>query len=340
MIRKRVCLNSLWIVAVTFLMTACGLQHEWVFDGQSVPGVHSRGLYVKDSTIIITGSKGVFSTYNFQGEQLSLDSVPEVQDFRDVMMFNDGSMSLMEGSNNSHMVHVNPKGGKKIVYRRSATFIDGMDFWDDQNGIAYGDPWNLHFYLLRTTNSGQKWLTLSRSEIERPKRGEAGLAASGTGIQCIGDSIAIFGTGCVDTPRVFITADRGDSWNFYHTPMKGGETGGIYSLFFWTENDGVIIGGDYRTPEARDSICYRTSDQGKTWTDASKGLGGYCSTVQGREDGALLIASGRVGTYYSLDQGKKWKKLTDKKFYSCFVTDTHVVFSGKDGAFAIMAYEL
>lgn len=340
MILKQVCSNKYVALLSLFFLTSCGLQHEWVFQGQSVPGVHSRGLQVKDSTIIVTGSQGVFSTYNFRGEQLSLDSVPEVKDFRDVKMFEDGSISLMEGSNNSHMVYVNPEGEKKIVYRRSATFIDGMDFWDDQNGIAYGDPWNLRFYLLRTNNGGQKWLTLSRTEIDSPKRGEAGFAASGTGIQCIGDSMAVFGTGGVDTARFFVTKDRGDNWEFHTTPMKGGETGGIYSLFFWTENDGIIIGGDYRTPNDKDSICYRTSDQGQSWVDASKGLGGYCSTIQGRQDGALLIASGRVGTYYSLNQGKKWKKLTDKKYYSCFVTNTHVIFSGKDGAFAIMTYDL
>ncbi|MCG8576178.1 MAG: hypothetical protein MI810_14910 [Flavobacteriales bacterium] len=323
-----------------FFISCKGLKYNSVYKGYSVEGVHSRGLWAKDSTIVVSGARGHYSVYNLKGEQLMLDSMAQIVDFRDVAMFEDGSIALVDGSNNSSFVYVNPDGKKKQVYKRSATFVDGFDFWDDKNGIAYGDPFNSRFYILTTENGGSKWRYKSRAKIDLPEKEEAGFAASGTGIQCTGDSAAVFGTGGCTTPRIFITYNRGDSWEGKSTPMTGGKTSGIYSLYFWSETEGVIIGGDYLQPEKNDSICFYTSDAGDNWTNISDGLGGYCSTIQGRSDGQLLVASGRVGTYYSLDKGKKWKLLSEDKYYSCQITDTHIVFSGKNGVLEIIEYQL
>ena len=39
----------------------------------------------------------------------------------------------------------------------SLAFFDGMDFWNDKEGIIYGDPIKGSMLLLQTMDSGNTW---------------------------------------------------------------------------------------------------------------------------------------------------------------------------------------
>ena len=333
--------KKVYAALVIIVLSSCGnIKHETVFEGYSSQGVHCRGLQIANNQIVVSGERGVISVFDLEGNALERDMIEGVEDFRDVMVFGDSSMLLLNSSNNAKIVLRRPGIPQKTVYTQSGAFLDGMDFWDEQNGMVYGDPVRNGFLVLKTTNGGLTWSHLSPGIFPQPEGEEAGFAASGTGIDCIGDSTVYFGTGMCEHPRLLVSNDRGESWEERSTPMKGGDSYGIYSLYFWSRNKGMIIGGSYVYDEDKDSICFYTADGGKTWIDRSGGLGGYCSTVQGRSDGKLLVASGRTATYYSRNQGKTWKLLTDKKYYACAVSDTHIVLSGKDGVFRIIRYKL
>ncbi len=326
-------------LSIASINLACKrLKTEVVFDGYAVEGAHSRGIYIRENKLVVTGVKGVFTVFDLKGTILEQDSIPSMDDFRDVVLFADSTMLLLNSSNHSRMVLRIPGRTEKMAYTREDVFLDGVDFWDEKNGMAYGDPTRGQFFLLRTKNGGSGWVFQDGIDLPAPAKGEAGFAASGTGIDCVGDSTVYFGTGMCDSPRVFVSHDRGINWETRYTPMKGGEAFGIYSLSFWNPTEGIIIGGSYLDVEVNDSICWYTPDGGISWIDRSRGLGGYCSTVQGRADGKLLIASGKTGTYYSFDKGDHWKILTPDPFYASVLTDTHIAFCGKDGVVRIYTY--
>ena len=130
------------------------------------------------------------------------------------------------------------------------------------------------------------------------------------------------------------------SWTVKNTPIKSGDSYGIYSMYFWSEKEGVIIGGSYLTPDDTEKLCFYTSDGGDTWQERSAGLGGYTSCVHGSKDGGLLIATGRIATYYSLNKGESWELLLKNTFYSVRVGDDKLFFSGKEGVVSVYKYQL
>ena len=64
--------------------------------------------------------------------------------------------------------------------------------------------------------------------------------------------------------RVFHSADRGQSWQVYETPMvHGPDSAGIFSIAFRDATHGVIAGGDYKRPKDDGPNLAFTEDGGK-----------------------------------------------------------------------------
>ncbi len=170
---------------------------------------------------------------------------------------------------------------------------------------------------------------------------EGGFAASGSSIQAIGERTVYFGAGLGAEARLFCSNDRGYNWVAKSTPMKSGEGSyGIYSMFFLSEDEGFIIGGSYEDSTYNTDICHYTKNAGNSWKSRSNGLLGYCSCIHGRADGKLLVATGKMGTFYSVDKGKNWQVLSEKPFYTCHVTNETVVLSGRNGVLTFIDYTL
>jgi photosystem II stability/assembly factor-like uncharacterized protein len=180
-------------------------------------------------------------------------------------------------------------------------------------------------------DSCNTWQSLDYNLVPIALDKEAGFAASGTGISTIGENKVIIGTGGAKVSRLYISIDQGLNWITKSTPMKSGDSYGIYSMYFWNELEGLIIGGSYLYPEDKDSICFYTADGGDTWSDRSEGLGGYSSGIHGNEDGSIIVATGRNGVYYTLNKGLNWNLLTSEKFYSARVFGYRLYLSGKNG---------
>ena len=184
------------------------------------------------------------------------------------------------------------------------------------------------------------WENINPDKIPEALPNEAGFAASGTGIQCVGESTVFIGTGACDTARIYRSFNKGKTWDVVNTPMQNGESFAIYAMYFLSEKEGVIIGGTYLEKEHNKKICFYTSDSGDSWSDRREGLAGYCSGIHGNKDASLIVATGRMGTFYTLDKGITWELLMDRNYYSVHVTASHILFTGKDGAFESIAYSL
>lgn len=304
-------------------------------------GEHARALTIIDGLVITGGKNGYFSVHSLDTNLMPdpfIEQIPDMEDFRDVHVNESGISYFLNSGTDGKIFVVIRSGQRQEVLNVEGVFLDGLDFWDYAEGIVFGDPVNDQFYLASTVDMGRTWQMVAKSNLPKSLPNEAAFAASGTAIQTVGDSTVYFGTGGADVVRLFCSHDRGQKWVAKETPMKGGDSYGIYSVFFWAENEGVIIGGSYKDSTYNKDICHYTDDSGDTWQSRSKGLLGYCSCVHGTPDGSLLVATGRVGTFYSLDKGKSWKILTKSPYYSCRVSGTHIALLGRDGALEVLEY--
>jgi len=209
---------------------------------------------------------------------------------------------------------------------RPEVFFNCMDFADDQRGYAVGDPINGRFLFIETLDGGKNWAPLSAPSRPKPDDGEAQFAASGTCLQASDENVWI-GTGG-SRARVFRSPDRGRNWEAASTTLQhGAASKGVFGLLFWTDRDGIVVGGDYtREADPTDGLAV-TTDGGASWsTGGSTTVGGFRSAVvRSQRDGfAALVAVGPSGSDLSLDDGRTWTPIEGPGF--------HVVSIAPDGA--------
>ena len=225
------------------------------------------------------------------------------------------------------------QGGSLQYYEaHEKAFYDALDFWNDKEGIAIGDPTDDCMSIIITRDGGNSWTKLSCDVLPKANEGEAAFAASDTNIAIIGDHTWV-ATGGMSS-RILYSPDRGHTWEVYDTPIiQGQQTTGMYSIDFYDEKQGFAVGGDYTKPNDTLSNKIRTSDGGKTWQVVADGKGpGYRSCVQyipGRE-GKELVAIGFKGIDYSNDSGDTWTHLSDEGFYTIrFLNDSTAYAAGR-----------
>ena len=193
-------------------------------------------------------------------------------------------------------------------------FFDAMAFWDADHGIAVSDSVKGAFVIITTEDGGKSWSRVPADRLPAALDNEGAFAASGTNVTVFGASHAWFGTGAAAQARVLHTPDRGRTWTIADTPLRAGQTSGIYSVAFRDAMNGVVVGGDYsKETEAVDNSAV-TKDGGKTWT-LVKGLTGFRSVVAyvpGQK--TTLLAVGPQGSDVSIDDGQTWTKVEGPGF--------------------------
>lgn len=277
---------------------------------EGIDSVHFRGLSLTSSNNVwITGTKSTYLFHDglswFKG---NIDSTKNL-DFRDVEAFeNCTAIAISAGSPGKIYKTVNCGNTWSEVYSNSDSliFYDGLDFWDTENGFAFGDQIDGKVKMIQTQNKGETWMDIDTSLIPNALKNEAGFAASGTGIQLFNDSIIYIGLGG-NKARFMISYNKGHNWTLTETPMLNGDSGkGIYSIAFKDELNGVAVGGSWENIKCDSSKIY-TNDGGLTWTIA-KGIQHYRSCVT-HVEGDIYISTGTTGTDISYDNGKNWQFL-------------------------------
>lgn len=289
---------------------------------------HYRGLYQADGRFYITGSDGHVvmrkGTNNF-----TLGRANGMH-LRDVHYSDEFGLTVLAIAKPSG-IYVNDLDSWEPHYEDSdsSAFIDGMDFWANGFGLAYGDPTNETHYILKTKNQDY-WERIPGDKLPTVLENEAGFAASGTGIVCLGEGTAYVGFGG-SKARLFKTTDYGDSWSALETPIAHGKAGkGIYCAAFKSEDEGVVAGGDWENA-GEDSTAAYTNDGGQTWT-LSTGGSGYRSGICHVQD-AIYFSVGTNGVDMSLDNGATWKTVHEGNYNAiqADVTNRQLVAVGSYG---------
>lgn len=150
-------------------------------------------------------------------------------------------------------------------------------------------------------------------------------------MQCIatgGDSVA----------RIIRNFLGQNEWEFFNTPIRSGEACGIFSICEANQTI-VAVGGCYLDSTNSDGNCAVSEDWGKTWKPISqKPPRGYRSCVTASKNKILLIACGRTGIEYSLDDGYTWVPLSNDGYYTCSLADSTGWLMGKGGKLAKLSW--
>lgn len=286
-------------------------------EGASIRAIEAQ----PDSSVFYASSNGYMGFIRFsntieQTGQIRYDTI--IPHFRAVAS-NGKNHYALSVANPALLYQLGPNG-LKLVYTEvnPDVFYDSMTFFDENNGIAMGDPINGCLSVIITHDGGTTWEKLPCSKLPVITPGEAAFAASNTNI-ATADKHAWLVTGG-KRARVFHTPDMGQSWEVIDTPIiEGGQMTGIYSVDFQDSMNGIIFGGDWNDKARNTGNKAITRDGGKSWQLVADGKEpGYRSCVQyiPETNGKELVSVGATGISYSNDGGLSWEKLSDDGFYT------------------------
>jgi photosystem II stability/assembly factor-like uncharacterized protein len=294
-----------------------------------------RALEVEnDSTCWFVGSKNKFGYTNDYGktwkEKLIKYDTFNLE-FRSISVTTNSVFILSIGSP-ALLFKIDKKTlNYKLVYKETnkKAFYDSMQFWDDENGIAVGDPTTNCMSIVLTKDGGNSWNKIACTNLPLAVEGEAAFAASNTNISLV-DQKAFIATGGKEA-NVLLGTDYGKSWTKYKTPIIQGEKmTGIFSLDNLSMDTAIIAGGNWSSKESTVKAMAITVDS-NNWK-IKENNPGYISCIQFVPKTKNLIACSTTGIYYSKNLAESWDKISDEGYYSFQISKIgeFLYFSGKN----------
>lgn len=283
-----------------------------------------RGITVLDAKILwVSGDGGTVMRTTDGGTTWSNVNPPNASDldFRDVEAFNtEVAYAMSSGPGTRSRIFKTVDGGKtwkqQFITFDPKYFFDCFAFWNQDHGVAIGDPIGNHFAMLETHDGGAHWSVITSLPQIIPS--EAAFS-TGTCIVTSRDNDIWFGTGSEHGARVFHSADHGRTWSVVATPIMADVAGeGIFSMAFANPQVGIIVGGDYQKPELVKVNAAITANGGKTWAATAQQPHGYRCGVAFRPgtDGNTIITVGTTGVEISDDRGAHWRTLATERYHS------------------------
>lgn len=279
---------------------------------------------VNDTTVWFAGTDGKFGRIiNSKVEMDSIIYEDTALNFRSIG-FNGKHIFILSIENPAILYKIDPFVNKiqspEIVYQENhdKVFYDSMAFFDEQRGVAMGDPTDSCLSVILTSDGGNTWKKKDCDKLPQIVEGEAAFAASNSNIAIYKKHVWLVTGG--KRARVFHSKNMGKKWNVYDTPIvQGSKMTGIFSADFYDERTGIIMGGNWEEKSNTTATKALTKDGGKTWNLIdNNSIPGYISCVKyiPKTNGKKLIAVSTEGIFYSSDSGNKWEKLSDAGFYS------------------------
>jgi len=291
-----------------------------------------RGLSVVDNSVAwVSGSLGTVGKTTDGGKTWAFKQITgyEKLDFRSLYAF-DALHAIIANAGSPAYIMRTDDGGETWTTVYTSThpdaFFDGIDFWNEREGLIYADPIDGRMLLLRTDDGGKTWQqVMTAPGLEK---GEASFAASGTGIRCTGTKDVLICTGGT-VSRLWRSGDGGHAWTDQRPPMVQGKSStGIFSATV----DGkviLLVGGDFQDERLTTGHQVYSLDGGINWKVPRVPIRGYRECVE-RISASTFIAVGPTGADISTDGGETWQALSDEK-------GLHVVRKARKGELVIGA---
>jgi len=253
-------------------------------------------------------------------------------DFRSIAAFSEQKAIIVHAGSPAVILLTEDGGAswqKVFSYDVDQIFYNGIGFWNEKQGIVFGDSIGGQLQLLITEDGGKNWMNISDEAHVEMQPGEVAFAASGTSIFTKDQGLVWIGTGGTQA-RLLFSYDYGKTWTSYRVPIEQGEASqGVFSLAVNNRNELIAVGGDYKNFKNNNNVI-QLSANGISWKAPKNRLSGYKSCVTYVND-TCVVATGSSGTDISLDGGQTWKLLDDQAF--------HVVRASTSGKWILLAGE-
>lgn len=347
-------MKKLLFITAIILITACKEDSKPAVDNQVMENrtnvtieinqvlndtISIRALDYGDGNYWFSGSDGQYGSIDPKTNQVKKSKVTfnenENIEYRSIAVTDQYTYILSAGNPALIYKITHANDDVKLVYTEveERVFYDSMKFWNDEEGIAFGDPTEDCLSVIKTFDGGETWAKCKCNYLPEFIKGEAAFAASNSNIAIYEDNVWLATGGAA--ARIFHSKDRGSNWEEYTTPMiAGGEMTGIYAIDFIDEKRGVMIGGDWNNK--KDNLYNKaiTQDGGKNWKFMDSGNGpGYSSDIifVPETDGKEILAVGSEGIWWSGDQGETWKQISEEGYYTVRMIDrTQGFLAGKN----------
>ena len=323
------------ILLLTFLC-CCGCQtvdQQPVIDSiawqiqNSGSNVSLRGLHAVSENVAWASGAGGTVLLTVDGGQIWQNvSVPNAEnfDFRDIHALDASTAWVLAIGRPAKIFHTTD-GGQNWTeqYHNDSPgiFLDAFDFWNDQTGIAVGDPIDGKFVIIKTHDAGRSWHQVPPTNIPPALDGEAFFAASGTCLITQNQSKVFLCTGGGPSARVFRSINAGNTYSVTDTPiLAGASTTGTFSLAFYDDSHGIVVGGDYQNDQNNQNNAALTTDGGVTWNPVQppNQPAGFrsCVAYVPNTSGSVLVTVGTSGSDYSTDRGSSWTPISTDSFHT------------------------
>lgn len=281
--------------------------------------ISMRGLSMVGNNVVwASGTNGYVGKSLDGGETWNWYQIKgyEKIDFRDIQAFS-AQKAIAMGISSPAYILLTEDGGEhwQEVYKNTEPkiFLDGIDFWNANIGLAVGDPIHNKMQLLRTKDGGRTWEDISSRLKYEMVEGEAIFAASGTAIKTIKGGKVWIATGGV-VSNIYFSDNYGDTWSKFQCPiLQGLDSQGAFSIDFFNSKQGIVVGGDYKNDKDKSNNSYLTKDGAKTWLQPQTSVLGFRSAVRYLNKDTL-VATGTSGIDISYDGGKNWTNISKDSF--------------------------
>jgi photosystem II stability/assembly factor-like uncharacterized protein len=336
--------NHRFLFIVFFLITSSNAKAQnfqsVTIDTLLMDKISIRAIVVKEGSVYFAADKSRVGYVIFPREESSINAeiVTDtlVYEYRSLASNGKDFFALSIG-NPARLYKISKDlAHKTLVYQENheKVFYDSMQFWNEKEGIAIGDPTTDCLSIIITRDSGNTWQKLPCESLPKIIDGEAAFAASNTNIVLKGHHAWVVSGG--KKARVFHSPDKGKTWEVFESPIvQGAAMTGIFTADFYNEQIGFIAGGNYEKPLQNFENKAITLDGGKTWTLVAENKGfGYASCVQfvPNSGGNGLVSVGAQGLFYSADAGQTWQQFSsDPTLYTIrFLDSDTAVAAGKN----------
>lgn len=194
----------------------------------------------------------------------------------------------------------------------SVSFVSVIHFWDENKGIAIGDPKDGYFEIYLTEDGGTNWTRVPENQLAEPLFNEL----VSTSVIAVHENHVWFGS---SIGRVFHSADFGNSWTAAVTQISSQPTyTWVEGITFQDSLVGVAHSAEYGSVPFIHSLVY-TEDGGATWTkQAAEDPLFSIFQAQYIPETSILVktsrssnGSGPYTTSFSLDHGINWTNVDE-----------------------------
>jgi photosystem II stability/assembly factor-like uncharacterized protein len=194
-----------------------------------------------------------------------------------------------------------------------------------------GDAIDSKPYLLQTKNGGITWERVQ--SLPDIMVGEASFAASNSCIS-ISKNHVWFNT----QNRIFHSKNLGKTWEVLETPFETGQSLGIFGTFFFSKNNGIIVGGDY-VNDKKPTLQYAfTENSGKLWQTEEDYFRNGLTECISKVSNSQLIGVGTIGTTISTDNGKTWTSKDKESFHVVSCRKNKCIAAGGNGRIGVQHF--